>query len=251
MNSNYGLNLSNYRVGSVSKWEEEFKCHFEEVEWEALFSFNIGHKLTQYNLIHRIYYIPDRLHRIKPHYSQFCPRYKSGIGTLILVFWARSCLHPYWTSTLIVLKDITGITIPTEQRVILLGDTSMIKAYKNKLKSKNCPYHSHSMERWATAYSGYHEKIMHNLKGKSGEFKKIWGGFITFGEFTTFDSFYSHTIIKSNSKILMFYLAVFLALFCLLYWFLFIQCWKKIVLQYVLCIPFLLYALNIKSPCSF
>lgn len=78
-------------LGVKRKWEKDLECNFEEVDWEDLctrsqnFSFNARHKITQYSLIHRIYYTPDRLHRIKPQYSQFCPRCKTEVGTMIHV----------------------------------------------------------------------------------------------------------------------------------------------------------------------
>ena len=189
-------------LGVKRKWEEDLECNFEEAEWESLcigsqyFSFNSRHKIIQYSLIHRIYYTPDRLHRIKPQYSEFCPRCKTGTGTLIHMFWSCPCLNTSWISIVNELSDIIGTTIPTEPRIILLGDTSMIKVNKNKLKfirialiiANKCiamqwkDEHPPTSARWTDELASClpNEKIMYNLKGKPGEFKKIWGGFLTF-----------------------------------------------------------------------
>lgn len=191
-------------LGVKCKWEEDLECKFEEADWEDLcarsqnFSFNARHKITQYNLIHRIYYTPDRLHRFKPQYSQFCPRCKTEVGTLIHMFWACSCLNSYWASILSVLNGITGVAIPAEPRVTLLGDTSTIKINNNKIKfiritlitANKCvamqwkDVQPPTLARWSRelALCIPNEKIMHNLKGKPGEFQEIWGGFLTFLE---------------------------------------------------------------------
>ena len=50
------------------------------------------------------------------------------------MFWTCPCLNSYWVSILKVLNDIAGLTIPTEPRVILLGNTSMMKVNNSQLK---------------------------------------------------------------------------------------------------------------------
>ena len=94
-----------------------------------------------------------------------------------------------------VLNGITGQTIPTEPRVILLGDTSMLKVNKNHIKfirtalitvNKCIAMHwkdasPPTLARWTNeiALCIPSEKIMCNLKGKPGEFQELWGGFLT------------------------------------------------------------------------
>lgn len=89
------------------------------------------------------------------------------------------------------------MTIPAEPRVTLLGDTSMIKT-NNKIKfirialitANKCvgmqwkDVQPPTLARWyrELALCIPNEKIMYNLKGKPGEFKEIWGGFLTFLE---------------------------------------------------------------------
>ncbi len=71
-------------------WETDIDYAFEDCEWEEIcnssqsFSYNSRHKLLQFNLIHRTYLTPQRLHRISSSYSEYCPRCKTETGTLLL-----------------------------------------------------------------------------------------------------------------------------------------------------------------------
>lgn len=113
-------------LGVKRKWEEELEWNCKEEEWEALckssqyFFLYTRHKITQYNLIHIIYYTPERLHKRNVQCSQFCQRCKSGIGKLLHLLWACPCLNSCWPSVLNVLTTITGITITAEPKVTLL-----------------------------------------------------------------------------------------------------------------------------------
>ena len=189
-------------LGVKQKWEEDLGFIYEEIDWEALcigsqyFSFNARHKITQYNLIHRIYYTPDRLHRMNPQLPQFCPRCKTEVGTLMHMFWVCPRLNHYWSSILEALNSITGIAIPAEPRLTLLGDTSIINLNLNKLKcirialiTANKCIAMHWKDKQAPTFSRWinelasclpNERIMYNLKAKPGTFEKIWGGLLTF-----------------------------------------------------------------------
>ena len=98
------------------------------------FSFNTRHKTTQYNLITLC---PRQAAQNKASVFSALPQmwnWNRNADTYC-VFWTCPCLNSYWTSILSVLKDITGITFVSEPRITLLGDTSIIKLNKNKLKS--------------------------------------------------------------------------------------------------------------------
>lgn len=57
-----GEDISSSRI----KWEKDLECTFEQDTWELIcksaltFSFNSRHRLIQFNIIHRIYYTPER-----------------------------------------------------------------------------------------------------------------------------------------------------------------------------------------------
>lgn len=69
-------------------WEQDLDCTFADSEWESLckealtFSYNSRNKLLQFNLIHRTYFTPERLHRINDSISDLCPRCKIETGSL-------------------------------------------------------------------------------------------------------------------------------------------------------------------------
>lgn len=66
-------------VGAKLKWEQDLGVDFKEEQWKAIcqksqsFSFNSRHRLQQFNLIHRVYYTPQRLNKMNPDLSALCP----------------------------------------------------------------------------------------------------------------------------------------------------------------------------------
>lgn len=62
--------LANKTLKSRAKWEQDLGFTFKDCDWEALcsaaqnFSHNSRHRLLQVNLIHRVYFTPERLHKM-------------------------------------------------------------------------------------------------------------------------------------------------------------------------------------------
>lgn len=186
------------------KWETDTDSTFRDSEWKDIcsssqsFSYNSRHKLLQFNLIHRVYLTPHRLHKISNKYSDCCPRCTTEIGTLFHMFWTCKCLEQYWRSILDIVKGIVGVEIPATPRLTLLGDLSVFpvdtrvintrfirlaliaanKCIAINWKSKDPP----GVPLWLKELSSYlpSEKIMFNLKKKQSIFDNCWGGFITF-----------------------------------------------------------------------
>lgn len=119
------------------KWEADLFRNFEDAEWTELcemaqrFSYNSKHVLTQYNLIHRVYHTPERLHNISQTISQYCPRCKSQVGSLLQMFWSCPQLSSYWEKLLRTISKIAKTYIPSEPRLTLLGDKSMLSVRGN------------------------------------------------------------------------------------------------------------------------
>lgn len=76
-------------VGAKLKWEQDLGAEIKDEEWKSIcqksqaFSFNSRHRLQQFNLIHRIYYTPQRLNKMNPDLSALCPRCKIETGSLV------------------------------------------------------------------------------------------------------------------------------------------------------------------------
>ncbi len=183
------------------KWEKDLECNFEQDTWERIcesassFSFNSRHRLMQFNIIHRVYYTPERLHKISISYSECCPRCKTEVGTLLHVlelFWTWNLLEKIQT-----IDKIVNIRLPSDPRFMLLGDDSILQFDQRKnlhlvkmalIAAKKCIAIQWKSEEppshilWLREISSYVpiEKIMFNLKKKSSMFEKIWGRFIAY-----------------------------------------------------------------------
>lgn len=195
--------LTNKTLKSRSKWEQDLDFTFKDCDWEALcssaqrFSYNSRHRLLQFNLIHRIYFTPERLHKMYGTISELCPRCKAATGSLIHMFWDCVNLKQFWDHILDALKGITGIEIPHSPRLILLGDLSVLPANKIRKtrfirlsliagskciailwKSENPP----TVSMWLKEVASYmaSEKIMFNVKKKPHLFEKCWSDFKTY-----------------------------------------------------------------------
>lgn len=188
------------------KWEADLNYTFDDDEWADLcekalhFSFNTRHLLTQFKMMHRTYYTPERLNRISPTISQYCPRCKTGVGSLLHMFWSCSLLSNYWDEVLRNVSKITEITLPFEPRLVLLGDTSMlpgqcnrrtvrfirialitaIKCIALKWKDEHPPPPSLWLKELTSCVPS--EKIMYNLRQRPDIFEGIWRKLIDFVE---------------------------------------------------------------------
>lgn len=130
----YGEDVSSSRL----KWEKDLECTFKQDTWELIcesaltFSFNSRHRLMQFNIIHRVYYTPERLHKISDLYSECCPRCKTEVGTLLHMFWTCSKLKIYWRNIIQTIDKMTNVKLPYDLRFILLGDESILQPDQRK-----------------------------------------------------------------------------------------------------------------------
>lgn len=113
-------------------WEQYLEHTFRDNEWEAKcagaqnISYSSSHKLLQLNLVHRIYYTPERLHRMNSAISETCPRCKTDRSNLMHMFWSCKKWTHYSDSILDVLKKVTRVEIPHSPRLALLGDVTAL-----------------------------------------------------------------------------------------------------------------------------
>lgn len=135
----------------------------------------------QFNIIHRVYYTPERLHKISDLYSECCPRCKTEVGTLLHMFWTCSELKIYWRNIIQTIDKMTNVKLPYDLRFILLGDESILQPDQRKnlrlvkmalIAAKKCIAIQRKSEEpprpivWLRELSSYVpvEKIMFNLK---------------------------------------------------------------------------------------
>lgn len=120
------------------KWENDLECTFEKDVWELIcknaltFSYNCRHRLIQFNIIHRVYYTPERLHKISDSYSECCPRCKIEVGTLLHMFWTCSELETYWRNIIQTIDKIVNVKLSFDPRFVILGDESVLHLDQRK-----------------------------------------------------------------------------------------------------------------------
>lgn len=78
-------------------------------------------KLIQTEFLHRIYYMPQRLHKIYPQCSQNCPWCKSSDSTYIHMLWACPKLTQYWAAIMEHINTRLQLDIPLMAELALLG----------------------------------------------------------------------------------------------------------------------------------
>ncbi len=86
----------------------------------------------QFNIIHRVYYTPERLHKISISYSECCLRCKTEVGTLLHMFWSCSELETYWRNLIQTIDKIVNVRLPSHPRFMLLGDESILQFDQRK-----------------------------------------------------------------------------------------------------------------------
>lgn len=113
------------------------------------------------------------------------------------MLWPCPDLEDYWKGILEIIAIVVGNNVPREPRLILLGDTSLLKEQKGinlrfvriallaaikciMLKWKVSEPHSTSM--WTKEVSSYVplEKITFPLKKRQDLFVKHWGSFLSY-----------------------------------------------------------------------
>lgn len=108
------------------KWQMDIPTLDRET-WEKYFEdsaklvISSRDKLLQAKFLHRIYYMPQRLHKIFPQRSQNCPRCQPLDSMYFHMFWTCPKLVQYWTAVLGCINTRLQLSIPLSAELALLG----------------------------------------------------------------------------------------------------------------------------------
>ena len=83
-------------------------------------------KFTQYEIIHRYYWIPARLHRTGLSNNNLCWKCQEEKGHFSHCIWDCSLVQPFWKKILRCMSEWLGRTLPISPRLCLLGDKSQV-----------------------------------------------------------------------------------------------------------------------------
>lgn len=90
-------------------------------------------KYIQYKIIHRYYYTPTRLNRIKLIQDELCWKCKVERGTYLHALWGCPLVFPLWKKVLEVIGIWLECILPISPRLCLLGDRTKVQNL-NKFK---------------------------------------------------------------------------------------------------------------------
>ena len=84
-------------------------------------SYSMRHKLSLFNMLHRTYYTPDKLHKMNCELSFLCWRCKKQKGTSYQYVLVLCLLTFIWDSLIEILTLSLNMLIPKLPRLCLLG----------------------------------------------------------------------------------------------------------------------------------
>lgn len=54
-------------------------------------------KLIQVKFLHRVYYMPQKLHCIFPDQDPICPKCRTQVGSFLHMFWECPIIRSFWS----------------------------------------------------------------------------------------------------------------------------------------------------------
>lgn len=129
LSSIYKALLPNVHTGlenPKAKWEVDFPA-LDTEDWEEMWEYPFSQlvsardRLVQFKIIHKVYYTPERLHRIYPSISASCWRCKSASADFIHIFWNCPQIEIFWVEVTKVILTVTTVPVPLSVEVCLLG----------------------------------------------------------------------------------------------------------------------------------
>uniref|UniRef100_A0AAX7UZI2 Reverse transcriptase zinc-binding domain-containing protein n=1 Tax=Astatotilapia calliptera TaxID=8154 RepID=A0AAX7UZI2_ASTCA len=131
--------LPDYNKTSLKrKWEADLGYVYEEVEWYHLMEqaqtmlISTNHRQMQFNIFHRTYYTPYRLHKIDINYSPKCLRCKVIDGDLLHMLWNCPVIEEFWRRTTEIISRVIGIQVEMDPKLWILGDIDSINVDYHK-----------------------------------------------------------------------------------------------------------------------
>lgn len=113
-------------------WEKDLDCLLDEGVWKGILSDTEKYvrearsKYIQYKIIHRYYYTPTRLNKMKLINDDLCWKCKTQRGTYLHAMWECTQVFPLWKNVLKVIGNWLGCILPISPRLCLLGDRTKV-----------------------------------------------------------------------------------------------------------------------------
>lgn len=112
---------------SLDRWRMDIPT-LDEEKWEECVTTFIPSMIAakdrfiQLKLLHRAYYMPQRLSHIYSQLDPKCTRCGLEVGSFWHMVWSCPKLHrPYWEAIVATLSNICGVRIPSDPLMLLLS----------------------------------------------------------------------------------------------------------------------------------
>ncbi|KAM4795685.1 acyl-coenzyme A thioesterase 9, mitochondrial [Rhinophrynus dorsalis] len=118
--------IGRQEFSSRTKWEKDVGP-LEDWEWDlakagpALVVMSTRHQMIQLNILHRIYYTPVRLFKMRGSGSDRCLRCDTAQGTYLHMIWECPGVRGFWNDVVRVLALVLGRPVPVTPKLCLLS----------------------------------------------------------------------------------------------------------------------------------
>ena len=115
------------------KWESDLNVTTEEQLWTDLCNnslsttINAQYRLINYNILQQLYLTPEKLHLLKSNLSDMCFRCDTEVGSFLHSTWLCMKVRPFWHDICSTLTRITGVNVPVDPELCLLGNITSIR----------------------------------------------------------------------------------------------------------------------------
>ncbi len=110
-----------------SEWESDLNITSDEQLWvdkcqnSQSATINAWCRLIHNNFLHQLYLTPEKLHRFKSDQPEMCFRCDVEVCFFLHCTWLCTKVRPFWHDFCYTLTRITGITVPWDPELCLLG----------------------------------------------------------------------------------------------------------------------------------
>lgn len=186
------------------RWESALGVTIDDRLWTDLCrdslstTINTRYRMINYNILHQLYLTPEKIHSFKPELSDICFRCNTETGTFIHCTWQCTKVIPFWHEICSILTIVTGVKVPPDPELCLLGNMkhicgSLKKAQQKFIQialsvAKKCiaiSWKSDSLlvvNRWSSELNSCipMEKITYSVKKQHHKFLKIWQPYLDY-----------------------------------------------------------------------
>ena len=122
-------------------WERDLNSNIQEDAWKEVV-FNAGwpvrdalSKFTHYKVIHRYYYTPVKLHRMRLMEENRCWKCMNDTGSYLHLLWGCPLVLPFWKQVIKTIGEWFDRPLPESPQLCLLGDRSLLPPGVSKAES--------------------------------------------------------------------------------------------------------------------